>query len=298
MEKHPVSNNAKIFIFLVILLALVVFVTVIYLPGRIDDVRGDTKQMVEAGIEKAMAVASSNKAAAVPDVSPQLVELKETVRALEREILSFEAGLAERDRALADLRTRVASAEQQATNAVNTANSALTAARNVVVAPAPAAVAAAPVYVQQPAAVAPRPTAIPVGAIVEAPEPSVVMATTVENWRFEVKRVTVSDKMASVMMTLTPLEEDCEIGFERGTIAFDQAGRELRFSAAILGGRRQSRSAGPIDGIFIAGVPSELTLTFEGPSTQISAITSMTIVFSVNGRDRRMAKFRNIPLAQ
>lgn len=275
---------------------LMVGVTVFYFPRRIDNVRAETKQMVEAGIDKAMAVATSNRTPAMPDVSPQLAELKATVKSLEREIVSFEAGLAERDRALADLRARVAASEQQSANAVNTANSALTAARNAAVAPAPVPAPPAPVYVQQPAAIAPRPTAIPVGAIVETPAPSAVMATTVENWRFEVKRLTVSDKMASVMMTVTPLEEDCRMKFD--AVAFDQAGRELEFFSAILGGRRQLRSSGPVDGNFIAGVPSEVTFTFEGPSSQISAVTSMTIGFSINGRDRRTAKFRNIPLAQ
>lgn len=297
MESLTVPNYAKTIIALSIVLLLTLFVTVIYLPGRIDDVRGDTKQLVEAGIDKALAVASSNKAAAVPDVSPQLTELKETVKLMERDIVSFDAGLAERDRALADLRTRVAASEQQSANAVNTANSALTAARNEAAAPPPAPAPAAPVYVQQPAAVLPRPTAIPVGAIVEPPAPSAVMAMTVENWRFEVKRLTVSDKMASVMMTIMPLEEDCEIRFERDTVAFDQAGREMKFISATIGGRRKSRSTGPVRGDFIGGVPTEVVLAFEGPSSQISSVSSMSIEFVVSNSSRHVVKFRNITSA-
>ena len=125
METLTVPNYAKAIIALSILLLLTLFVSIIYLPGRIDDLRSDTKQMVEAGIEKAMAVAGSNKSPATPDLTPQVVDLKETVESLQREVQSVEAGLAERDRTIADLRLRVQSAEQQSMNAMNTANAAV-----------------------------------------------------------------------------------------------------------------------------------------------------------------------------
>lgn len=293
MESPTVPNYAKTIIALSIVLLLTLFVTVIYLPGRIDDVRGDTEQLVKAGVDKAMVVAASNKSPATPDLAPQVVDLKETVEGLQRQVQSFEAGLADRDRTIADLRLRMQSAEQQVANAVTLANAATNSARAVASQPAQAA----PVYTPPPAQqYVPPPTPLPI-----VPQPAVApagpMVVTVDSWRFEVKRVTLSEATATVSVVLTSLDEDTEVLFSSRGAAYDQQGREMGFSGGVIGGKNTPRSLSK--GRFVQGVPSEISLKFTGANSKTTHLAALDIVFQLAGTaDRKVAKFRNVPITR
>lgn len=286
-------NYAKTIIALSIVVLIVIFVNVIYLPGRIDDVRGDTEQMVKAGIDKAMAVAAANKSADVPDLSPQVAKLEDALASLESKVAMLESGINERDRIIAELRTRVTTTEQQAANAVASANAALTSARTAPSQPVQAPAAYTPPQQQY----IPPPTPFPTAPMPVTPSMTGALSTTVDSWKVEVRRVTLSGDELNVAVTITSLDEDTELVILPKSVAYDQQGREMVYGGAMLGGKAMARHASKAR--FIQGVPVEMVMKFRNAGSQSATLPSLEICFQRPGPpDLKVAKFRNVPITR
>lgn len=278
--------DQKVTLALSIALITVVGISFLYLPSRIDALRGEMEAKIASGTERArgpakdmIATSSGNLdaiQARVDELGKKLEGLPTTERVeeLRRAVNALQDELAKKDKAITDLAWKVQVIERGSTTQVAPPSG------SEVVAQAPQVTGG----VSQPAAAQPRSA---------APK----LSTTQDDWRFEVQSVVLQEERLLVTLLLTNLIEDREFDLSPVTRAFNQNGRELKLvmgdKVRIAGDTQKFRTAYPISHHFIKGVATEMVIEFSKVDASTTELVSLEIM---EWREKPIAKFRNVPV--
>lgn len=278
----------------------IVYIWLIHLPSRIDQVRRDLEPRIVA-VEKQSQGRPRDEVlkAAQLDLANKLNELKDKVTELDSNTRAAPlsgsiADVEELRRDISDLRRELQNTEADLRAEMRRQAHAMPSSDLAEAAEAPTGTDSVASSGAQGVTVPPR---------AASPRISPRVTTTVGDWRFEANGATVEEGRIRISVTITILGKDGLFEFfPYDTRCYDQAGREFATSKATIGAQEYANlGRSSIKRKFIADLPTEVVFEFEGATSDAREVTALDISFvkdQSKSYEWYLAKLRGIPRLQ